>query len=302
MNFKKKINKKNIDYYSQSKKELIEIISQLQAQGSKQKELEMELMQIFNTAADGMRIIDKNFITLRVNDTFLSLANTTRKKAIGKKCFKVFEGPLCHTVNCPITRIMKGEKRFESEVLKRRCDGHEVPCIITATPFIDREGKLLGVVEDFKDITERKKAEEMLKETNIALKKVLSHIEEEKKALKENINLNLEKNVKPILQKIKKQLPSDRLAEHNLLENNLDHLFSDYYRKTSNYKLQLSPTELKVGQLVRSDYNAKEIASFLNIAVSTVHLHKENIRKKLGLTNKPINLKTYLAEMGFEHE
>ncbi|MBF0360275.1 MAG: PAS and helix-turn-helix domain-containing protein [Oligoflexia bacterium] len=289
-----------------TKSELIKIISALNKQVNRQKVLEMELMQIFNTSADGMRVIDKNFNTLRVNDTFLDLAKVKREDVKGKKCFEIFKGPLCHTDDCPITKIINGEKRFEAEVLKSRCDGSFVPCIITATPFVDDKGVLIGVVEDFKDISERKSAEEKIKkanleleETNCVLKKVLSHIEEEKIALKDNINLNVEKNIKPILQRIKKNLLHDnaKLELLELLEKNLSFLYSDYYRKTNSFKLKLSPMETKIGQLIRSGHQAKEIADFLNIAVSTVQLHKERIRKKLGLTNKPINLKTYLHEM-----
>ncbi|MEI8346140.1 MAG: LuxR C-terminal-related transcriptional regulator [Pseudomonadota bacterium] len=54
--------------------------------------------------------------------------------------------------------------------------------------------------------------------------------------------------------------------------------------------------EIKVAHHVRAGYEAKEIAEFMNIAPSTVHVHKEKIRRKLGLTGKPINLKTFLSD------
>lgn len=118
-----------------------------------------ELDQIFNTAADGMRVIDKNFNVLRINGTFSNIANVTMEEAIGKKCYEVFSGPLCHTPECPLNRIMNGEESVEYEAEKARKDGLKIPCIVYATPFKDPDGRLVGIVEDFRDTTERKKSE-----------------------------------------------------------------------------------------------------------------------------------------------
>ena len=124
-----------------------------------------ELNQIFETSADGMRVIDKDFNVLRVNQTFLALSGMSKDEAIGKKCYEVFRGPLCHTPNCPLTRILDGEERIERDAEKERSDGTTVTCIVTATSFRRPDGKLIGIVEDFKDISERKRAEEAIQES-----------------------------------------------------------------------------------------------------------------------------------------
>jgi PAS domain S-box-containing protein len=124
-----------------------------------------ELNQIFETSADGMRVIDKDFNVLRVNQTFLALSGMSKDEAIGKKCYEVFRGPLCHTPSCPLTRILDGEERIERDAEKERGDGTTVTCIVTATAFRGPDGKLIGIVEDFKDISERKRAEEAMQES-----------------------------------------------------------------------------------------------------------------------------------------
>ncbi|MEW6066954.1 MAG: PAS domain S-box protein [Nitrospirota bacterium] len=124
-----------------------------------------ELNQIFSTAADGMRLIDKDFNILRVNDTFSSLSGISSDEAIGKKCYEVFHGPMCFTPDCPLTRILGGEKRVEYEVEKERKDGTKIPCIVTGTPFQGPDGNLIGIVEDFKDITIHKQAEQAIRES-----------------------------------------------------------------------------------------------------------------------------------------
>lgn len=137
-----------------------------------------ELTQIFDTAADGMRVIDKNFQTLRVNKTFLQLARISRAEgAEGQKCYEVFRGASCNTERCPMVRIQRGEERVEYDAIKVRRDGGVVPCIVTATPFCDGHGEFVGIVENFKDISDRKKTEEELQRSHEQLRHVTSHLE-----------------------------------------------------------------------------------------------------------------------------
>ena len=121
-----------------------------------------ELDQIFRTAADGMRVVDRDFNVLRVNETFEKLTGITAAEAVGKKCYEVFRGPVCHTPSCPLSLIVGGEEHVQYDADKVRPDGSAVPCIVTATPFRGPNGDLIGIVEDFKEISERKEAEEAL--------------------------------------------------------------------------------------------------------------------------------------------
>ncbi|MFC1764169.1 PAS domain S-box protein [Planctomycetota bacterium] len=136
-----------------------------------------ELTQIFETSADGMRIIDRTFNMLRANDTFCQLTGIHKEEALGKKCYEVFRGPLCHTDGCPLTRILKGEDRVECDSEKIPESGTEIQCIVTATPFKGPKGEVIGIVEDFKDITERKLTEQELIQSRRRLRELASHLE-----------------------------------------------------------------------------------------------------------------------------
>lgn len=142
----------------------------------------LELNQVFQTAADGMRVIDKDFNILRVNKTFADLAGADKTESVGKKCYEVFPGPQCHTAGCSLKRVFSGEERVEFEAIKIRKDGTEVPCIVTATPFRRTNGTKVGIVEDFKDITERKRDEEALQRHREHLEDL---VEERTRKLKE---------------------------------------------------------------------------------------------------------------------
>ena len=117
-----------------------------------------ELSQIFETAADGIRVIDDDFNVLRCNQAFCTLSGVREPE--GRKCYEVFPGPLCHTSECPLTRIIDGAEYIECRTAKVRSDGTKIPCILTATPFRKRSGELIGIIESFKDISEIKQAED----------------------------------------------------------------------------------------------------------------------------------------------
>ncbi len=132
-------------------------------------EINDELSQIFNTAPDGMHIIDRNFTVIRANRAFMALTGRHGEAIIGRKCFEVFAGRLCHSPACPLTRILAGAERVEVESRKTRVDGSSFPCYVTATPFRTSSGKLIGVIEVSRDISSWKEAEKELSEAAQAL-------------------------------------------------------------------------------------------------------------------------------------
>jgi PAS domain S-box-containing protein len=117
-----------------------------------------ELKQIFETASVAMRLIDRDHRILKVNETFARLSGVPADEAVGNLCHEVFAGDLCHTAQCPLTRIAEGVEEVECEVDKRRLDGTRCTCVLTARPFLEEDGELLGIVESFRDVTQTKAA------------------------------------------------------------------------------------------------------------------------------------------------
>ena len=118
-----------------------------------------ELNQIFQISADGIRIVDRDFNLVRVNDTFLKMAKLEKDTWQGRKCYEVFHGPQCYTPDCTLTRTMNGEKNIQAEIEKECLDGTRRQCAVTVRPYYDSKGNLIGMVEDFRDISERKRME-----------------------------------------------------------------------------------------------------------------------------------------------
>ncbi|MGD8370901.1 MAG: MEDS domain-containing protein [Syntrophobacterales bacterium] len=122
-----------------------------------------ECMHILNTATDGIGLIDTDFNILRVNATFSTLVGIREDEAVGKKCFEIFESPSCHTPDCPLTRILSGDRLVEYEVERERNDGTRVLCLTKASPIHGPGGELVGIIADLKDITERKVMEQHIR-------------------------------------------------------------------------------------------------------------------------------------------
>ena len=125
----------------------------------------IELHQIFNSTANGIRIINKNFEIIRVNEAFCKLSGTTKEAIEGEKCFDVFPSIFCHSANCPLVQIHEGEQSLETEEVRFKKGGKKIRCQYSAVPFLGNDGAFLGIIEDFKDITEKYEVEKTLRKT-----------------------------------------------------------------------------------------------------------------------------------------
>lgn len=137
-----------------------------------------------------------------------------------------------------------------------------------------------------------------LENINTALKVLLEHRDEEKTRLEESILLNVKKLVMPYLDKLDGGVANDQKRTYlNIIKSNLEDLVSPFASSLSLRHLNLTPTEMQIADLVRHGHTNKEIASHLNVSADAVSFHRKNIRKKLGLTNRKTNLRSYLQRL-----
>jgi len=138
----------------------------------------------------------------------------------------------------------------------------------------------------------------MLEDSNIALKVLLEHREQDRVRLEENILANIRKLVKPYLEKLLFQKLDERTRNLvDIIAARLDEIASPFLNRLASINRVLTPKEIDVAALVREGRTSKEIAEILNISVSGADFHRKKIRQKLGLTNEKSNLRSYLLSL-----
>ena len=91
---------------------------------------------------------------------------------------------------------------------------------------------------------------------------------------------------------------SDNISKSNLIvfKNSLKDLGALSGGITQLFS-KLSPREIEICSLIKIGETSKEIAKALKISAATVQKHREAIRRKLGLTNRDVNLPSYLKNL-----
>jgi len=158
------------------------------------------------------------------------------------------------------------------------------------------------------EIDERKLVEAELKvktrdleELNLALKVLLKKRDEDKSELEEKIVGNIKELILPYLQKIKGANLEKRAKTYlEIVEANLDAIISPFVRYLSSRFIKLTPTEIQVANLIKLGKTSKEIGALNNLSSKTIEFHRDNIRTKLGIKNKKVNLRTHLLSLDYQ--
>lgn len=137
-----------------------------------------------------------------------------------------------------------------------------------------------------------------LEEANIALRVLLSKKDEAQKEVEERMFVNIRDLIVPVLNKMRvSRLTDTQKAYADLIESNLNHIMTHFSINIFSKYHKLSPTEIQIATLIREGKTTKEIAEMLSLAPSTIHTHRDSIRKKLQIKNKKLNLRAQLIAM-----
>jgi PAS domain S-box-containing protein len=198
------------------------------------------------------------------------------------------------------------EKIRAQEELRKTLDELEQRVAARTIALTEANEKLRREIEERKlaERNLRQKERELqlnalhLEETNIAMKVLLEKREKDKNELEEMVLANVRGLLLPCLERLRGCRLNDRQRIYaDILEANLQTIVSPFLQRLSNRFMNLTPTEIQVAGLVREGKTSKEIASLINVSERGVEFHRNNIRRKLGMTNAKKNLRSYLLSL-----
>ncbi|MCX5810213.1 MAG: PAS domain S-box protein [Proteobacteria bacterium] len=311
------------------------------------RESEAKFKEIFETIEDLYYQTDSEGNIKILSPSLYRLTGWNEEDLLGKPASKVYFNP-DDRERLLLKLSEKGYVR-DYEVLLKKKDGKERQTSLSARLIIDDNGRPIGVSGLLRDITERKQAEEELKqhrghleqlikertteliqmnkdlqleiserklagmalkkskedleaksktleELNTALRVLLRQREEDKKSLEDRVVSNVKRLVIPYVEKMKKDRLDPQQRSHlNILETNLNEIVSPFLHTIQ--QLNLTPRETQIASLIKDGKTTKEIAKIVGVATSSIDSYRNNIRSKLGLNNKKVNLQSCLQSL-----
>jgi len=198
------------------------------------------------------------------------------------------------------------DRKKTEEKLERVNEELEIRVANRTRELVVANERMMKEIEERKEIEAslRQTEEELrqqslnLQETNTALKILLKQREQDKEDLEDKVLSNVKELILPYIEKLQNtRLDKSQETYLEILNSNINEIVSPYLKKLSAQLQNFTPMQLQVADLVKAGKTTKEISEVLNLSDRAIEFHRNNIRNKLGLKNKKINLRSYLLSL-----
>ncbi|MHB8109541.1 MAG: hybrid sensor histidine kinase/response regulator [Syntrophorhabdaceae bacterium] len=125
-----------------------------------------EWERVFASLPDMIAILDNQYRILRVNEAMAKRIGMKAEECIGLLCYEAVHGLSQPPGFCPHSRMRKDGRPHFEEVHEERWGGDYT---ISVTPLTDETGVVIGAIHVARDITDRKRAERKLQESEAML-------------------------------------------------------------------------------------------------------------------------------------
>ncbi|MFA5361715.1 MAG: PAS domain S-box protein [Candidatus Omnitrophota bacterium] len=258
-------------------------------------ESEKRYRMLFDAAPIVIAITTLEGAVLAVNNAIQEQAGSTPEEFMVKNVNDLYADP---DVRKHIITLFKKDGKVRNFETRFRIKDNSIITVLLNADAIEFGDKKV-ILATIRDITGHKKAQEalerqkeVLEQKNIALSEILVQIEIEKNKIKKQIAANVDELILPIVRKLLKKDISRKNIQ--LLERNLETLTDSFGLKITENRAKLTPREIEICDVIKNGFSGKDIAGMLNISLLTVNKHRRNIREKFGISNKNINLTSFL--------
>lgn len=270
-------------------------------------EAEARLRAFFNASSHPALLLDSQCTILLANEASARRLGKRQHELMGANVLDLLPAHLGYKQKAYAHRVFDSGKplHFEGEH-----DGRYFRHSLC--PVFDDNGSVIQVAIHAIDVTEQRKAEQSLKRSEASLKRRTHEIEEANAALRvllkqavearahceQVVSVNIKQITKPYIEKLKaSKLDDEQKGYLNILESNLNQIVSPFAHKLAEKYSFLTPAEIQTAYLVKEGKTTKEIANLLNVSPLTIESRRKEIRKKMNIQHRNMNLRSYLLSI-----
>jgi PAS domain S-box-containing protein len=125
---------------------------------------ELQYRQLVDAAQEGVWAMDSSYRTVFVNPRMAAMLGCAQSEIVGKSLFEFLNKDAIEQFKNYLKKAEQNDNR-QFEFAFSRKDGTQLDTSITASTIIDEQGQLIGTIALMADITERKRAERALKQS-----------------------------------------------------------------------------------------------------------------------------------------
>ncbi|MDF7806978.1 sigma 54-interacting transcriptional regulator [Pontiellaceae bacterium B12219] len=109
---------------------------------------------ILQSISDGVFTVDEAWCITSFNRAAEKITGVTREEAMGKPCSEVFRSSMCEGA-CALRKTLEtGQPMIAHPCFLVNADGERIPASISTSVLKDKNGKVIGGVETFRDLSE----------------------------------------------------------------------------------------------------------------------------------------------------
>jgi sigma-54 dependent transcriptional regulator, acetoin dehydrogenase operon transcriptional activator AcoR len=122
---------------------------------------------ILDSIEEGVFTVDLNWSITSFNKAAEKITGMSKEEAIGRLCSEVFNTNVCNTADCVLRKVRNTDiPVVNMPVYILRSDNKRIPISINATTLKDQDGRMIGGVETFRDLSAIRELRKSLQKHN----------------------------------------------------------------------------------------------------------------------------------------